>query len=130
MSLKRFSMYFSSIVCLRRMDLVTLSIISPAALIAVSVAGVCGFVQPSRGLAQAVRVWRFVIALLGAAGGLFGVTVGGLGLLIHLSGLTSMGVAYLAPFSEGKNPSILRGRLKEIKFRSPWLRSPDRRNQA
>ena len=105
-------------------------IISPAALIAVSVAGVCGFVQPSRGLAQAVRVWRFVIALLGAAGGLFGVTVGGLGLLIHLSGLTSMGVAYLAPFSEGENPSILRGRLKEIKFRSPWLRSPDRRNQA
>ena len=105
-------------------------IISPAALIAVSVAGVCGFVQPSRGLAQAVRVWRFVIALLGAAGGLFGVSVGGLCLLIHLSGLTSMGSAYLAPFSEGKTPSILRNRLKESKFRSSWLHPRDRRNQA
>ena len=92
-------------------------IISPAALIAVSVAGVCGFVQPSRGLAQAVRVWRFLIALLGAAGGLFGVTVGGLCLLIHLSGLTSMGTAYLAPFSEGENPSILRSRLSESESR-------------
>lgn len=91
-------------------------IISPAALMAVSVAGVCGFVQPNRDLAQAVRVWRFLIALLGAAGGLFGVTLGGIALLIHLSGLTSMGTAYLAPFSEGKNPSILRGRLKNSKF--------------
>lgn len=105
-------------------------IISPAALIAVSVAGVCGFVQPSRGLAQAVRVWRFVIALLGAAGGLFGVTMGGLALLIHLSGLTSMEVAYLSPFSEGENPSILRSRLNESKARGSRLRPVDRRNQA
>ncbi len=87
-------------------------LISPVALIIVSIAGVCGFVQPSRDLAEAVRIWRFGIAALGALGGLFGVTLGAVALLIHLSGLNSLDVAYLAPFSEGGTPSVLRGRLK------------------
>ena len=104
-------------------------LISPAALIAVSVAGVCGFVQPNRDFAQAVRVWRFIIAGLGAAGGLFGVTLGAICLLIHLSGLTSLEVAYLAPFSEGDLPEILRYRLKKRKYRTSNLRPMDRRNQ-
>ena len=92
-------------------------LISPAALIAVSIAGVCGFVQPNRDLAEAVRVWRFLLAALGALGGLFGVTLGAIALLIHLSGLTSLGRSYLAPFSEGKTPDILRGKLKNRKGR-------------
>ena len=104
-------------------------LVSPAALIAVSVAGVCGFVLPNRSLAEAVRVWRFALAVLGALGGLFGVTVGGILLLIHLSGLKSMDVAYLAPFSEGEDPDILRGRLKTRKFRPHRLRPLDRRKQ-
>lgn len=87
-------------------------LISPAALIAVSVAGICGFVQPNRDLAEAIRVWRFVLAILGALAGLFGVTLGAIGLLIHLSGLTSLGHSYLAPFSDGKVPQILRDKLK------------------
>lgn len=87
-------------------------LISPAALIAVSIAGVCGFVQPNRDLAEAIRVWRFLLAALGALGGLFGVTLGAIALLIHLSGLTSLGQSYLAPFSEGKTPDILRDKLK------------------
>lgn len=104
-------------------------LISPAALIVVSVAGVCGFVQPNRSLAEAVRVWRFAIAALGALGGLFGVTVGAIVLLIHLSGLTSLDVPYLAPFSEGEQSNVLRGRLKDQKFRPHRLNPMDRRNQ-
>ena len=87
-------------------------LISPVALIVVSIAGVCGFVQPNRDLAEAIRVWRFVLAALGAFGGLFGVTLGAVALLVHLSGLTSLGCSYLEPFSEGKAPDILREKLK------------------
>ncbi len=104
-------------------------IISPAALIAVSIAGVCGFVQPNRDLAEGIRVWRFVLAGLGAIGGLFGVTVGLIGLLIHLSGLTSLEVDYLSPFSGGRRPSVLRPLLKKRKFRNPELNPLDRRSQ-
>lgn len=104
-------------------------LISPAALIAVSVAGVCGFVQPNRDLAEAVRVWRFGIAVLGALAGAFGVVLGAVALLIHLSGLESMGVPYLAPFSDGAAPPILRSRLKEQKLRTRYWNPQDRRNQ-
>jgi hypothetical protein len=104
-------------------------IISPAALIAVSVAGVCGFVQPNRDFAQAIRVWRFVLAIFGTVAGLFGVTVGGILLLIHLSGLTCLGVPYLAPFSNARSISILRKRLVMEKERNAVLKPLDRRNQ-
>lgn len=99
-------------------------IISPMALIAVSIAGICGFVLPNRDLANAVRVWRFGIALLSAFGGLYGTLAGGLILLIHLLSLKSLGVAYLAP--TGK---LLRPRMKNQKFRSKYLDPMDRRNQ-
>ena len=77
------------------------SLVSPAALIAVSLAGICGFALPSRDFAQALRLFRFAVAGLGAFAGLFGVTVGFLGLLIHLAGLTSLDVPYLMPFAVG-----------------------------
>jgi len=105
-------------------------LISPAALIVVSIAGVCGFVLPNRDLAEAIRVWRFAIAILGAVGGLFGVAVGLLLLIIHLSGLTCLDVPYLAPFSEGEDTAILRWRLKYQKWRNARLKPRDRRNQA
>lgn len=104
-------------------------LISPAALIAVSIAGVCGFVQPNRDLAEAVRVWRFGIGALGALGGLFGVTLGAVGLLIHLSGLESLGVSYLTPLSQGTVPPLMRSRLKNQKFRDANWNPVDRRNQ-
>lgn len=105
-------------------------LISPAALICVSLAGVCGFVQPDRDFAQAIRLWRFVLAVLGAVAGLFGVTAGVLALLIHLSGLKSLGVPYLAPFSTGVGGSLLRRRLKSSIWRDPNLDPEDIKNQG
>ncbi len=99
-------------------------LISPVALIMVSVAGVCGFALPNRDLANAVRVWRFGIALLSSFGGLYGTAVGLLILLLHLSGLRCLGVGYLS--GTGK---ILRNRLQKDKFRTSKLRPMDRRNQ-
>ena len=99
-------------------------IISPVALIAVSVAGVCGFVLPSRDLANAVRIWRFAIAILSALGGLYGTAAGLTALLIHLSGLKSLGINYLS-----YTGSILRKRLKKNVYRSIKLNPEDIRNQ-
>ena len=52
-----------------------------------------------------------LIAVFGALAGLFGVTAGLLALIIHLSGLTSLGVSYLAPYAKLRARSLLRPRL-------------------
>lgn len=84
------------------------SLISPAALIVVSLSGICGFSLPNRDFAQAARLFRFAFAALGAFAGLFGVTAGFLAMLIHLAGLTSLDVPYLVPFSDGSMKELLR----------------------
>lgn len=99
-------------------------LISPVALIMVSIAGVCGFVLPNRDLANALRVWRFAIAILSSVAGLYGTAAGFAILLIHLSGLQCLGVNYLSYTGR-----FWRRRLKKSKFRSGKLRPEDRRNQ-
>ncbi len=105
-------------------------IMSPIALICVSIAGVCGFVLPNRDLAQAVRLWRFVIAVFAALGGIWGVVGGAMVLLTHLLSLKSLGVPYLIPnrgLREGGG--ILRPRLKNMRYRNKHLHPEDKRNQ-
>ena len=100
-------------------------LISPIALIMVSIAGVCGFVLPNRDLAAAIRVCRFAIAVLASALGLFGVMIGVGILLVHLSLLRSLGVSYLVPVE----PSLVRHRLIRNKFRDQKLDTLDKRKQ-
>lgn len=105
-------------------------LMSPIALIVVSIAGVCGFVLPNRDLAQAIRGWRFCIAALAAVAGLWGVLGGFAILLLHLVSLKSLGVPYLSlvrTLREGAG--ILRLRLKNMKYRNRHLHPEDRRNQ-
>ena len=82
-------------------------LISSLALIAVSVAGVCGFVLPNRDLADAIRVWRFLLAVLAAVLGLWGVALGIVILIIRLATLKSLGRPYMRPFE----PALMRHRL-------------------
>lgn len=105
-------------------------ILSPAALIVVAAAGICGFAMPGRGFADALRLWRFLLAVLASLAGLFGLTAGALCLLVHLSGLESLGQPYLAPFSGvSGGRSLLRTRLVNDKFRDSALHPQDLRNQ-
>ena len=105
-------------------------LISPVALIAVSIAGICGFVLPNRDLAEGVRVWRFGFALLSAVKGLWGTAAGFLILVIHLSGLRCLDVPYLLlNYRIKEGGGILRPRLRSMKYRTRKLNQKDRRNQ-
>ena len=99
-------------------------LISPVVLIIVSIAGVCGFVLPNRDLANAVRIWRFGIAILASLWGMIGVAAGVLILLIHLGSLKSMGQPYLYC------RSIVRRRLKNQRNRNKRLLPEDAENQG
>ena len=96
-------------------------LISPVVLIVVSIAGVCGFVLPNRDLANAVRIWRFAIAALGALWGMIGVAVGVGLLLIHLLSLKSFGLPYI------RNHGILRHRMKNETMRDLSLKPEDQK---
>ena len=98
-------------------------LISPVVLIVVSIAGVCGFVLPNRDLANAVRIWRFAIAVLASLWGMIGVGAGMALLLIHLATIKSLGQPYLY------SRSILRKRLKNQKHRNRRLDPVDEKNQ-
>lgn len=100
-------------------------LVSSMALIVVSVTGVCGFVLPNRDLAAAVRLWRFLLAVAASLGGLWTVGVGMIILVVHLASQKSLGLCYLRPFA----PTLLRRRMKAVKYRDLSLHPEDERRQ-
>ena len=103
-------------------------LISPVVLIVVSIAGVSGFALPNRDLANAVRVWRFLIGICAALGGIIGVALGVAALALHLFSLKCLGVRYLR-IRSSKNRGVLRHRLRYQKYRDRALRPVDEQNQ-
>lgn len=92
-------------------------IVSAPMVIIVAVTGVASFTIPRFNLAISVRLLRFPIIFLSAAFGLFGMIIGSVWLLAHLSHLRSFGVPYLsgvAPYQKGE--------MKDIFVRQPWWR--------
>lgn len=110
-------------------------IVSPAVVIVVAVAGITGFTMPNQDLANALRLWRFLLAALSGAAGFFGLTAGLAALVCRLSALESLGVPYLTPFAPaGGQPTephgVLRVPTPAVKLRKLALRPENRRRQS
>ncbi len=104
-------------------------LISPAVLVVVATAGIAGYTMPSQDLAAALRLWRFLLSVLGGTTGLFGVVLGTVLLVGHLAELESFGTAYLTPLPTGGGASILRQPLWSDKLRPGYLNTENRRKQ-
>ena len=110
-------------------------IVSPAVLIVVAAAGIAGYTMPSQDFAGALRIWRFLLAVLASVAGMFGVAVGALALVCHLASLESFGVAYLTPFAANggeqvEGHAVIRQPLPHVKLREAALKTKNRRNQG
>ena len=78
-----------------------------------------------RDFANAIRVWRFAIALLASIWGLTGMAIGTGLLILHLLSLKSLGTSYIKPFDN----ELVRKRLVKDKRRNPRTNPLDKRNQ-
>ncbi|GAA0306994.1 spore germination protein KA [Gracilibacillus halotolerans] len=78
--------------------MVEAGIVSYGGLIVVALTSVSSFVQPNIEMSSSIRVLGFPLMLLAATFGFFGIVIGVLCVLIHLSRLTSFGQPYFAPF--------------------------------
>ncbi|TXK71917.1 spore germination protein [Paenibacillus sp. N3.4] len=74
-------------------------LVSAAMVIVVSITAISNFVLPAFNLGITIRIIRFLLMMLAASFGLFGIFIGIIALVIHLCGLTSFGVPYMSPLA-------------------------------
>lgn len=72
-------------------------IISASMIIVVSITAISSYVIPEFDMSIAIRITRFIFMGLSAAFGMFGIFIGMIALLLHLSHLRSFGVPYMTP---------------------------------
>ena len=90
------------------------NLISPAVVVIVALAGISGFVMPNQDLSSAVRLTRFILAVLAAVAGFFGLVIGLIVLVTHLCSIDNYGTAYMSPFVDVEERNI-----KDTIFRFP-----------
>ncbi|WP_432661857.1 spore germination protein [Wukongibacter baidiensis] len=74
-------------------------IVSPVMVIVVSLTAISSFVFPTYNMAIAVRMLRFVLMILSATFGLYGMALGLIGVVLHLCSLRSLGIPYMSPMA-------------------------------
>jgi len=107
---------------------VSAKILSPSVVIVIAAAGITGFVVPEQNMANALRVCRLLLVLCAITSGLYGVSLGLILLLYHMSTLEEYGVSYLAPlstFNDAQNTQYLTDSL----IRAPWRKIKNRPEQ-
>jgi len=89
-------------------------LVSSAMVIVVSLTAISSFVSPSFNMAISVRMLRFGFMVLAATFGLFGILIGIIIMILHLTSLRSFGVPYLSPMA----PFIAKDQ-KDVMLRFP-----------
>ncbi|WP_420817949.1 spore germination protein [Paenibacillus ginsengarvi] len=90
-------------------------IVSSAMVIIVAITAISNFVFPSYSMANSFRMLRFFFMGLAAIFGLFGIIVGIVAMVLHLSSLRSFGIPYMSPFAPWSGSD-----QKDALIRAPW----------
>ena len=90
-------------------------LVSPAVVVIIAITAISSFTMPNQDFSNALRLWRFIFAIFSSIIGLYGLSIGAIILLHHLSSIEVLGVPYLSPFvgGDGKN-------LQDAVFRFPF----------
>lgn len=102
-------------------------------IIAVASSAIASFVIPSYTMSASIRLMRFGLIALAGIWGNFGLAVGVTLMVIHLSGLTSLGSSYLTPVAPFKFSdwidTFVRGPFSRINKRPTQTQSPNPHKQ-
>ena len=106
---------------------VSAGLVSPIMIIVIALSVISGLLFTSNSLAYSIRYYRFILLILSAFFGLFGLFIGMMLLIIKLCSITSFGYPYTSPFApliktELKD-SIIKIKNKSIRLRNPLLAS-------
>lgn len=109
------------------------NLVSPIVVIVISFTALCSFATPNEEFATAFRLLKFFFIGICAWLGFFGLLVGLLAVLIHLSHLTSFGIPYLMPFVgadlndyEDERDFLWRQPMRKLKNRPIYARRDNR----
>ncbi len=94
---------------------VTAGIVSAPLVLIIAITGIASFAIPHFNLALAFRLLRFLIMVLAASLGLYGIMIAFMAIIIHLTALRSFGVPYMSPVAP-----LSVGDLKDVLVRAPW----------
>lgn len=110
------------------------NLVSPIVVIVISFTALCSFAVPNEEFATAFRLLKFFFIAICAWLGFFGLLVGLLAVLIHLSHLKSFGIPYLMPFVgadlndyEDERDFLWRQPIQKLKQRPIYARREERR---
>ncbi|MCM3728194.1 spore germination protein [Neobacillus cucumis] len=96
---------------------VSAGIVSAPIVIVVAGTGIASFAIPRYNLGLAYRLLRFPLLILAGTLGLFGISMGFLTILLHLTSLRSFGVPYLSPLKPHGGKGV-----KDTLWRAPrWM---------
>ncbi|MFE5322462.1 spore germination protein [Paenibacillus sp. NPDC056579] len=90
-------------------------LVSAPMVIVVAITGISSFMVPRYIVGIAIRMLRFPLIFLAGTLGLLGIMMGIIAIVLHLCGLRSFGIPYLASVAIPKG-----GELKDIFVRAPW----------
>ena len=112
---------------------VSANLVSPMVVIIVALTAISAFTIPNEAFASSFRLIRFYSIILSAFLGLYGFVLSFMFLLIHLAGLRSFGVPYLAPYvasglngsNDGKD-ALIRFPIRKMTNRPSFAKEDER----
>lgn len=90
-------------------------LVSPAVVVVISITAISSFAIPNQDLSNALRLWRYLFVLISSAIGLYGLSMGGIILLHHLTKMEVYGIPYMAPYAGQENKQ-----MEDSIFRFPF----------
>ena len=104
--------------------------VSAAMVIIVSVTAIASFALPNYNLGIAARILRFLLLIVASYAGLYGVLIASLIIGMHMCGLRSFGVPYLAPIApfrlNEQKDVLFRSSLQNLVYRPSTAKNENR----